>query len=531
MRKKKIIDVESAYVPSLKQDAPLPISPDVAKSEEELEKIAPVENNKALKTKTPSKNLMFAILFVVVNLLAIITTALIEFAGDEQPVPLSRVWGVFMDNWGWGVGALAMYVLCVLFQSVKRNALLRSTLNKRFPIIGMNATILCKYYDNITPLGSGGQPFEVFYLRKKGIPVGVASGIPIVSYALDRIAYVIVAFIALIAYGFGETSIVIIILCVLGLVVNAFIPFAIFFFTVMPKVGSAIANMVAKIAKALHLTKDAEAFKHKLTDNIIEYSECLKFFMKKSKMCMFWGFVLSIMYFVALYSIPFFIVRMSGNAGADWFELLTLCVICYTSVTLLPTPGNSGGAELSFRSVFASFLSGGVLFWGMLAWRLVSYYLSIMVGLVLIICQQLYKFTERSKIERANNIAAFAKKNAFSQSDDETEPVKAQTGDKSEQANGVAVDDEELYTAVVKSAPVVTIEIEENGEDVHTSEAVIVHEPTKEEITEALSEKDAEPVMAFETVISPKGKDPASEKAAAGTDSAEKTDDKTDDNK
>lgn len=531
MRKKKIIDVESAYVPSLKQDAPLPISPDVAKSEEELEKIAPVENNKALKTKTPSKNLMFAILFVVVNLLAIITTALIEFAGDEQPVPLSRVWGVFMDNWGWGVGALAMYVLCVLFQSVKRNALLRSTLNKRFPIIAMNATILCKYYDNITPLGSGGQPFEVFYLRKKGIPVGVASGIPIVSYALDRIAYVIVAFIALIAYGFGETSIVIIILCVLGLVVNAFIPFAIFFFTVMPKVGSAIANMVAKIAKALHLTKDAEAFKHKLTDNIIEYSECLKFFMKKSKMCMFWGFVLSIMYFVALYSIPFFIVRMSGNAGADWFELLTLCVICYTSVTLLPTPGNSGGAELSFRSVFASFLSGGVLFWGMLAWRLVSYYLSIMVGLVLIICQQLYKFTERSKIERANNIAAFAKKNAFSQSDDETEPVKAQSGDKSEQANGVAVDDEELYTAVVKSAPVVTIEIEENGEDVHTSEAVIVHEPTKEEITEALSEKDAEPVMAFETVISPKGKDPASEKAAAGTDSAEKTDDKTDDKK
>lgn len=84
MRKKKIIDVESAYVPSLKQDAPLPISPDVAKSEEELEKIAPVENNKALKTKTPSKNLMFAILFVVVNLLAIITTALIEFAGDEH---------------------------------------------------------------------------------------------------------------------------------------------------------------------------------------------------------------------------------------------------------------------------------------------------------------------------------------------------------------------------------------------------------------------------------------------------------------
>lgn len=495
MKKKKIIEEESAYLSSLKQDAPLPLTPDVARSEEELEKIAPVENKKALKTKTPSRNLMFALLFIVVNLLAIITTALIEFAGDEQPVPLSRVWNTFMDNWAWGLGAIGMFVLCVAFQAIKRNALLRSTLHKSLPIISLNATILCKYYDNITPLGSGGQPFEVFYLRKKGIPVGAASGIPIVSYAIDRIAYVFVAFFAVIAYGFGDTSTVIIVLCAVGLAVNAFIPFAIFFFTVMPRVGSAIAGFVAKIAKTLKLTKDEEAFKHKLTDNIVEYADCLKFFMKKSKRSMLFGFVLSILYFIALYSVPYFIVRMSGNAAVEYSQLLTLCIICYTSVTLLPTPGNSGGAELSFRSVFASFLSGGVLFWGMLAWRIVSYYLSIFVGLILIVCQQLYKFTERSKIERANNIAAFAR-------------MKSESGDTATVASSAEEQsDEDMYTAVVKAAPVVTIEVDDEADAIHTSETVIVHEPQPENLAHIIDESDAQPVMEFETVISPKGKE------------------------
>lgn len=389
-QKEKLIDEEIADVSTV-SDQPLEISDEAKQSEAELEKIAPIDSNQVLKTRSPSKKILTALIFIAVNLLAILLTVVMEFSSEEQPVPFSSVWTTFSENFGWVICGILMFVCSLLCDATKRYILLKSTLNKKMPLTCIKAVIVRRYYDNITPLGSGGQPFEIYYMRKKGVPVGIASGEPIVCYALERIAYVFIAFITLIIYGFGETSTFIKILCIIGLIVNAFIPFAIFFFTTMPKVAKSVSSFVAKAAKKFHLTKDADAFEHKITGSITEYSNCLKYFMQKSKIGMLKSFLLDCLQFLAFYSIPFFAVRMSGNYTASWGETFALCVICYTSVTLLPTPGNSGGAELSFRSIFASYLSGGLLFWGMLSWRMISYYSYIIVGLILILGQQIKK--------------------------------------------------------------------------------------------------------------------------------------------
>lgn len=406
IRKDDIIDEHVACVPSVEGEQSIEMTAEAEAAEKELERIAAAEDSAAMKTKRGSKNLAITLLFIAVNVIAVVLTALMEFTGGEEPAPFVQVWRVYLENWGWMLGALALVVVAQFLQAAKRYVFLRSTLKKKLPIISMNATLLCKYYDNITPLGSGGQPFEIYYMRKKGVPVGVASGVPLVSYALDRIAYVFIAFVVLIAYGFGDTSVVIKILCIIGLLINAAIPFALLFFSIMPKTAEALAGGVAKIAKTLHLTKDAEKFKLKLTGSIKEYAECIKYFLNKSKGRMILGFVLSVLYLLALYSLPYFTIRMSGTANVSWGEMYALCVICYTSVTMLPTPGNSGGAELSFRSIFAEYLSGGKLFWGIMSWRVFSYYISIFVGFILIVGQSIYKFTKAGKaeMERAHDL-------------------------------------------------------------------------------------------------------------------------------
>lgn len=259
----------------------------------------------------------------------------------------------------------------------------------------MNAAIIVKYYDSITPLGGGGQPFEIYYLRKKGLPIGIASGIPLVSYALNKIAYVFVSLIALMIYGFGEVSIFIKVLCLVGLSVNLIIPTAIVMFALMPRFSSAIARLISKIGKKLHLVKNQQEFYEKMTGNFTEYAECIKYFLHKSKISIIVGFICSIAYFVAIYSLPYFTIRMSGVHDVNWGRIFTYCVICYASITLLPTPGGSGGAELSFRSIFESYLSGGILFWSMLSWRIFSYYIYIFLGLGLIIYQQVIQLAKR----------------------------------------------------------------------------------------------------------------------------------------
>ncbi|MDY4187366.1 MAG: lysylphosphatidylglycerol synthase transmembrane domain-containing protein [Candidatus Borkfalkiaceae bacterium] len=378
----------------------LNINSEAKEAEKELEKISAAEQ-KPLKTKSIGKKWALAALFVCVNLAAVLGSAILEFTGGNAPTPISEVWNTYMQNWVWLVGLLAVFVFSIVFNAVKRYLLLKSTLKKKLPVVSMNSTIVCKYYDAITPLGSGGQPFEIYYLRKKGVPVGIASGVPIVSYCLDRVAFVFVALGSVLWQGFGDVSIIIKVLFILGILVNTFIPFAILFFTIMPKVAHGAARLVAKIGHKLHIVKNEDECYKKLVGSILEYAECLKYFMHKSKARFIAGAVLSILSLVALYSCPYFILRMNGVSSVSWIKILSLTSICYVSVTLLPTPGNAGGAEFSFRSIFSGYLTGGVLFWGMMCWRIVSYYLYIICGFILYLIQQAYKFTKRGKREQA----------------------------------------------------------------------------------------------------------------------------------
>ena len=75
-KKEDLIDEEVADISTI-SDEPLEISEEAKKSEEELEKIAPVDSNQVLKTKSPSKKILIAILFIAINLLAILVTVVI----------------------------------------------------------------------------------------------------------------------------------------------------------------------------------------------------------------------------------------------------------------------------------------------------------------------------------------------------------------------------------------------------------------------------------------------------------------------
>lgn len=527
MIKKDIIHEDIACVPSVDDGKPIEMNAAAEQAEKELEKIAPVDEGKALKTKKTSKSFAFTLIFVLVNVVAVLFTAFLEFKGEDKPQGFGSAFNIYIKNYWWLIGAFLMFIVYNAAQALKRRLFLKTTLKKDLPLISMNAVLLCKYYDNITPLGSGGQPFEIYYLRKKGIPVGVASGVPLVCYALDRIAYVIVALTVMIAYGFGDITTVLKVLCVIGLVVNAAIPVALGFFTLLPATAEKIAGFVAKIFKFLHLTKDAETFKHKTTDSIVEYAECIRYFVKKSKARMLLGLLLSLLSFVALYSMPYFVIKMSGTANVGWWNIFCLTVICYTTVTMLPTPGNSGGAEVSFRSIFASYIAGGTLFWAIMSWRFFCYYLSILVGLVLIISQSAYKFTKKGKAERARANKLFAEgvirpkaedrvkaaeQAEASQLAEQAVQIAEQTAQLAEQVEQIAeqvaekeqlqpaVSDDIGYMPVIGNATAITIH---DAYDTITTETIISKE--KDDLSpEHVVTVGAEPVIQVKAVISPK---------------------------
>ena len=73
-----------------------------------------------------------------------------------------------------------------------------------------------------------------------------------------------------------------------------------------------------------------------------------------------------------------------------------MCLITYSAISFIPTPGSSGAAEASFYLVF-SILSGGFLFMGMLLWRFVSFYSIMLIGIVVVFAG--YSKNGRQKVQ------------------------------------------------------------------------------------------------------------------------------------
>ena len=245
-----------------------------------------------------------------------------------------------------------------------------------------NCSMLGKYYDNVTPFGAGGQPFQIHYLYKRGFSSGTSSAVPIAAFLMQQIAFVMIAIVVFIANGPMLAGIAVVrVVAFLGLAMYMAIPLAIIFFAVLPKPFKKLIGAITGLLAKMRIVKDKEQSANKVISVMDEYIVSLKS-MNKRPFFFIKIFIFSLIYQVAILSIPFFMLKAFGGTG-DWFTIFSLTVYIYTSITVIPTPGNAGAAEMSFYAVFSS-LEGGFLFWAMIIWRLLVYYSWLIIGFVIV---------------------------------------------------------------------------------------------------------------------------------------------------
>lgn len=353
-----------------------------------------------LKKRSWKTWLLYSI-FALICLASVALTAFLDFGTDKESAPFSVVAQTLLDNFIYVIYALVCFVLVLVFKGIKRAILLNACLKKRNNFfLGLKTAITCKYYDAITPAGSGGQPMEILYLRKHGIPTSVASGVSITSYAIGLISSVLLGVIMMIVCGFEGVDPLVQILAIIGVVINIALPLAIVIFSAMPKVGSAIAKWVVGVGAWLKIVKDKEATNQKAVTTMEKYAKSIRFFFGTYLFKTLLATVFAFAFNIALYSIPYFLIRAFGVAAEDisYFKVLERCLICYLAITAIPTPGNSGAAEISFYAIFQSFLGGGYLFWSIIVWRFNTYYLFIIVGFTMSVLSKIFHGNKRGEL-------------------------------------------------------------------------------------------------------------------------------------
>ena len=241
--------------------------------------------------------------------------------------------------------------------------------------------LITQFFNAITPFSTGGQPFQIYHLKKDGISITKGASIIMQNFIVYQIALVFLGIFAIIYNSifhiFKEIRILKHLVTV-GFIINTMVILLLFFIAFSKKFG----NIALKIYKHFLKNKDNKQEKIEKWQNYIEtFYDGAKTLMKDKK-----KFLLNIFYNVialtVLYAVPYFLLIGMGENNLSVVKVIVSSAYTMLIGAFVPVPGATGGIEYGYLSFFGQFIKGPVLNASMLLWRGITYYMGLIIGAV-----------------------------------------------------------------------------------------------------------------------------------------------------
>lgn len=255
------------------------------------------------------------------------------------------------------------------------------------------------FFSSITPAASGGNPVQIYYMKKDGLPIGksaLAIFTEFFSYQLVTITIALIGFIT--NYNFIEESIGNIkYFLILGLIVNIGILLIILLSIFYSNIMVSILDFICKILKKMHVKK-VDSFREKCINQINEYKDGGELLVNNKKLLL--KIVSTTTIQIILYhSIPYFIYLSLGLSGASYLRFVALQAVLHIAVSYMPLPGAVGASEGGFILIYSLMFPNELLNSAMLLSRGISFYLFVIITGLMILFFNLFrskKFKQQS---------------------------------------------------------------------------------------------------------------------------------------
>lgn len=276
--------------------------------------------------------------------------------------------------------ALIFMLFYLMLGGFQIQALVKSAGYKVNAIQAFFLSCVGTYYSNITPFATGGQPGQIYIMKKQyGIPVPAAGSVTISKSIVYQVTVTIIimgVFLYQLPFFMKEEAkilpfIIIGILC--NLIAAIFLVFALYNGKLLIKMLTPILNFLKKFRIFKKLEQE------KIYSVIHEYSDIMNT-LRKKKLLMVSQIIFTISQLIIFFSLTNFIYLGFGNSNASALQIFSLQAILYVVVSFIPTPGGAGASELGFYSIFAPFFTKDIILYAMILWRIISYYFPIVLG-------------------------------------------------------------------------------------------------------------------------------------------------------
>ena len=295
------------------------------------------------------------------------------------------------------LGALLMLGY-FLIESYNIRSMLIAFGDKKIPVFkALKFTLIGFFFSSITPAATGGQPVEIYYMTKEGISGAKATMTSLVvlcSFQISTISYGIICSIinpSLLSGG-------IVWVFLLGLLINgtalAFLLICIF----SEKLTRKLVNLAIIIMEKMKL-KNIEKRREEINKELKKYNGSAKYI--KAHMGAFIKAILRGFVQIGLYySVPFCVYKALGLSSYNYFQIFVMQAVLYNSVSGLPLPGAVGVSETIFLKIFRHAFGAKLISASMLLSRTVTFYLYVIISLVVVIINAVKMKGVKGEIDR-----------------------------------------------------------------------------------------------------------------------------------
>ena len=284
-------------------------------------------------------------------------------------------------NYIWIFAAILALIIYRLCASLGHYYIIKANNGKVSYLKCFQINLMILFFHGITPFAGGGQPMEIYFLHKEGIPVTKATNITLQNFIVYQIALILTGLIALIynhIFNVFPNDSLIKYLVVLGFTINTLVLVVTFILSFGKKTNKFIIEKEIHFLAKIKIIKEEKKTQEKCQkylqsfhDNAIE--------LKKNKRIVAFMVLINIIGLMTMYSMPYPILRGMG-ININIFEVITAIAYVMIIGSFVPIPGGTGGIEYSFIFFFQYLISGSILHAAMLVWRLISYYLGMVFG-------------------------------------------------------------------------------------------------------------------------------------------------------
>lgn len=293
----------------------------------------------------------------------------------------AQVWAAMkLADWRWLVlGGLCM--LCYTGLEGAQNKISLSAMGHRVPYrhcVQFAATGF--YFSSITPSSSGGQPAQVFYMTRRGVPAAHGTLVML----LFTIVYQTVA----VAWGAAACFLAPEVPASLGtglgvllgysLTTTALLTAGMIFLLVRPKPAESFCRWCLRLGAKLKLVRDLPKAEAGLEKHLRDYRGGAAVIRRQPLLLVKLLAVITAQLTVR-YFIPWTVYRALGLTAYSALRLVSTQALVYLAVSCVPIPGTVGAAEGAFLAAYQGVFGGELVAAAMLLCRGLAFYLPVLV--------------------------------------------------------------------------------------------------------------------------------------------------------